>query len=154
MSSSADRRAAAVWTLADAFAATGHDKESLARIAGAVESLAPFVRHDWEGDRAMKRLGAELRKFVSEKTAPPAAANSPDVGQKDVLAYAHMLAALLGDHLDQLPASNPARGAAWLRLNNAAAEFLNTQLDPAISGKQAARGCQWARQVETILRGI
>lgn len=143
MSSRAQRQATSVWLLADALVGASSE---LVAVGVATERLKPHVLMTY--DKTMRRIQNNLHNFVIEALETD---KDDCISEEHMMAYMHMLTALVGDQWLQCPDQPPDRKRNWRRLNNVIADYIESSDPTGEIGVEL--GCRWAEQIKEILRG-
>lgn len=154
MSSRAERRARAIWLLADSLG-LAWPEASFEPVRRATIRLDRHVLQ--KHDRPMRRVIDRLRSFIRDILG--CQESYGDEAEEIVAvevrqAYIHMLNALANDRFFEVHFKSATQKAAWLGLNNALADLIMA-IDKENAGETGVEcGCQWAAQVETILNSV
>jgi len=154
MSNRTERRARAIWLLADSLG-LAWPEPSFAPVRRATARLERHViqKHDRPMGQVINRLRPFIRDILDCRETYADEAEEI-VAAEIALGYIHMLSALINDRFHEVHHKSATQKAAWLTLNNALADLIMT-IDQQNAGETGAqRGCQWAAQVETILNSV
>lgn len=143
MSSRSQRQATAVWLLADALTGASADP-GLKPIRVAAERVRPCSLEIY--DRPMRRVQGGLMDLLNSVLVTGA---DGFLSNEYILAYLHLLTAVVGDQWRECPDRPADRKRNWRRLNNAIAEYIQASDPTGDIGVEM--GCDWADRVKEIL---
>lgn len=154
MSNRAERRAKAIWLLADSLGLAWPEPSfAPVRLATARLNRHVIQKHDQPMRQVINRLRPFIRDILGCQETYAGEAEEL-VTEEITKTYIHMLAALVNNRFFEVHYKSATQKAAWLALNNALADLIMT-IDQKNAGETGAeRGCQWAARVETILNSV